>query len=81
MTRTGGVDVAQIGPFPGQRLLSSAEVAALLRVNTRTVNAWAKGGRLPYLRTIGNGKGPGHYRFPEQDLLAALDRARQETGP
>ena len=39
-------------------LLTAAEVAAMMRVNPRTVTLWARSGRLASLRTPG-----GHRRF------------------
>lgn len=39
-------------------LLTSAEVAALFRVDKKTVARWAKAGRLPSMKTPG-----GHVRF------------------
>ena len=49
-------------------LLTPAEVAALYRVDPRTVSRWAKAGRLDCIRTLG-----GHRRYPAaqfQTLLA-----------
>ena len=48
-------------------LLTPAEVAALFRVDPKTVTRWAKAGKLTSIRTLG-----GHRRFREsevQDLL------------
>jgi excisionase family DNA binding protein len=56
------------GPVPG--LLTSGEVAALYRVDTKTVVRWADAGRLQCVRTLG-----GHRRFPAAqfaDHLQAL---------
>lgn len=50
------------------RLLTPAEVAALFRVDPRTVTRWAVSGRLHSIRTPG-----GHRRFPEKDVLALLE--------
>lgn len=49
------------------RLLTPAEVAALFRVDPRTVARWAVSGRLHSIRTPG-----GHRRFPEDEVLAML---------
>lgn len=58
-----------------ERLLSSTEVAALFRVSSRTVTAWATAGRLPSLRTPG-----GHHRFQASVVEAAL-RGEEPAGP
>ena len=54
-------------------LLSPAEVAALFRVDPKTVTRWARAGRLTALRTLG-----GHRRYREsevRDLLGRVDSA------
>lgn len=40
-------------------LLTGTEVAALFRVNPRTVKGWAVTGKMPVVRTLG-----GHRRYP-----------------
>lgn len=47
------------------RLLKPGEVAALFRVDVRTVARWAKRGQLGSVRTPG-----GHRRFRESEVLA-----------
>jgi excisionase family DNA binding protein len=60
-----------------ETLLTPAEVAALFRVDPKTVTRWARSGKLPALRTLG-----GHRRFLESDVRALMDvpgpRARTE---
>ncbi|MEU0530300.1 BldC family transcriptional regulator [Amycolatopsis tolypomycina] len=54
----------------GGRLLTPGEVAALFRVDPKTVTRWATAGRIGSIRTPG-----GHRRFREaevNDLLAEL---------
>ncbi|MGH9129893.1 MAG: BldC family transcriptional regulator [Acidimicrobiales bacterium] len=41
-----------------EELLTPAEVAALFRVNPKTVTRWARSGKLTSIRTLG-----GHRRF------------------
>jgi excisionase family DNA binding protein len=53
------------------RLLTPGEVAALFRVDPKTVTRWAAAGRIPSIRTPG-----GHRRFPESGVHALL-----EVGP
>jgi excisionase family DNA binding protein len=50
------------------RLLTPGEVAALFRVDPKTVGRWAAAGRLVYIRTPG-----GHRRFRESEIRALLD--------
>lgn len=50
------------------RLLTTGEVAALLRVTTRTVNNWIKQEKVPYIELPG-----GEYRIPLAGLLASLN--------
>lgn len=52
----------------GDRLLTPAEVAALFRVDPKTVTRWAAAGRLPSLRTPG-----GHRRFKESVIRRLLE--------
>jgi excisionase family DNA binding protein len=54
------------------RLLTPAEVAALFRVDPKTVTRWAKTGRLWSTRTLG-----GHRRYRESEVQNLLG----ETGP
>ena len=49
------------------RLLKPQEVAALFRVDPKTVTRWAKSGKLSCIRTLG-----GHRRYRESDVRALL---------
>ena len=51
------------------RLLTPAEVAALFRVDPKTVTRWAQQGKLSAIRTLG-----GHRRYSESEIQAFLDR-------
>ena len=66
-----GGSMGAITDMTPERLLTPGEVAALFRVDPKTVTRWAKQGRLPWLRTLG-----GHRRFRWSDfephLLAVL---------
>ena len=53
-------------PDGAEALLTPAEVAALFRVDPKTVTRWAKAGRLDCIRTLG-----GHRRY-RADQVAAL---------
>ncbi|CAM3153705.1 BldC family transcriptional regulator [Nocardioides dubius] len=50
-----------------EKLLTPAEVAALFRVDPKTVTRWAKAGRIHSIKTLG-----GHRRFREDEILALL---------
>lgn len=53
-------------------LMTPAEVAALFRVDPKTVARWAKQGRIASIRTLG-----GHRRFRREAVMALL--LEQET--
>jgi len=50
-----------------ETLLTPAEVAALFRVDPKTVTRWAKAGKLSSIRTLG-----GHRRYREAEVRALL---------
>lgn len=52
-----------------EALLTPAEVAALFRVDPKTVTRWADSGKLTALRTLG-----GHRRYRETEVRGLLDR-------
>ncbi len=57
-----------------ENLLTPAEVAALFRVDPKTVTRWAKAGKLSSIRTLG-----GHRRYREaevRDLLSGIPSQR-----
>jgi len=61
--------------FPNQEvLLTPAEVAALFRVDPKTVTRWAKAGKLTAIRTLG-----GHRRYRQSEVLVLL-KANQTSG-
>ncbi|HZD00274.1 MAG TPA: BldC family transcriptional regulator [Actinomycetes bacterium] len=57
---------AQHTPAP-EALLTPAEVAALFRVDPKTVTRWAKAGKLSSIRTLG-----GHRRYRETEVRQLL---------
>ena len=57
---------------PDNRLLTPAEVAAMLRVDPKTVTRWAKAGKLNAIRTLG-----GHRRFRESEIRQFLEQVEQ----
>jgi len=64
-------DNYQGNTLAAERLLTPAEVAALLRVSSKTPSRWALAGKLDCVRTPG-----GHRRFREADVLALLNGPR-----
>ena len=50
------------------RLLTPGEVAAMFRVDPKTVTRWAAAGRIASIRTPG-----GHRRFRESEVRALLE--------
>jgi len=51
-----------------EHLLTPAEVAALFRVDPKTVTRWAKAGKLTSIRTLG-----GHRRYRASEVHALLE--------
>jgi excisionase family DNA binding protein len=54
--------------LPGDEFLTTAEVAAVFRVDRNTVLRWAGAGALPSSRTPG-----GHRRYRRADVLAYMN--------
>ena len=50
-------------------LLTPAEVAALFRVNPKTVTRWARAGKITAMRTLG-----GHRRFRASEVRRCVER-------
>ena len=51
-----------------EALLTPAEVAALFRVDPKTVTRWAQAGKLTAIRTLG-----GHRRYRESEVSRLLE--------
>lgn len=54
-------------PMETETLLTPAEVAAMFRVDPKTVTRWAKAGKVSSIRTLG-----GHRRYPESEVRNLL---------
>jgi len=54
-------------PREQEVLLTPAEVAALFRVDPKTVTRWAKAGKLTAIRTLG-----GHRRYRQSEVQSLL---------
>lgn len=53
--------------FDNDSLLTPAEVAAMFKVDPKTVTRWARAGKLTSIRTLG-----GHRRYKEAEVKALL---------
>lgn len=51
-----------------ETLLTPSEVAALFRVDPKTVTRWARAGKLSAIRTLG-----GHRRYRQSEVLQLLE--------
>lgn len=58
-----------------EALLTPAEVAALFRVDPKTVTRWARAGKLNSLRTLG-----GHRRYRESEVRSLLGGVETVNG-
>ena len=73
--RMGRSEVEIGGQMKAQKddtLLTPAEVAALFRVDPKTVTRWAKAGKLSSIRTLG-----GHRRYRADEVRKFLEGAKQ----
>lgn len=52
-------------------LLTPREVAAMFRVDPKTVTRWARAGKLSAIRTLG-----GHRRYREEEVLKHFSQLR-----
>ena len=59
---------------PPEALLTPSEVAALFRVNPKTVTRWARAGKLTAIRTLG-----GHRRFRASEIRRCLEEMSTES--
>ena len=56
-----------------EALLTPAEVAALFRVNPKTVTRWARAGKITAIRTLG-----GHRRFRASEIRECLEQMEHQ---
>ena len=54
-------------------LLTPAEVAALFRVNPKTVTRWARAGKISAVRTLG-----GHRRYRASEVRRLLEQLERQ---
>ena len=55
-------------------LLTPSEVAAMFRVNPKTVTRWARAGKISAIRTLG-----GHRRFKASEIRKYLEQVDEAT--
>lgn len=60
----------------GEHLLTPSEVAALFRVDPKTVTRWAKAGKLTSIRTLG-----GHRRYKASEVQSLLETQGAKPAP
>jgi excisionase family DNA binding protein len=58
-----------------EELLTPSEVAAMFRVNPKTVTRWARSGKISAIRTLG-----GHRRFRKSEITRILAEGGQNHG-
>ncbi|MEA2506571.1 MAG: hypothetical protein QOH48_1189 [Actinomycetota bacterium] len=61
---------------PSSDVLTLAEVAALFRVDPKTVRRWSKTGKLTTMRTVG-----GHRRYLAEEVRRLLKESEQAAMP
>ena len=59
-----------------EELLTPSEVAAMFRVNPKTVTRWARSGKISAIRTLG-----GHRRFRKSEITRILAEGGDGAGP
>jgi excisionase family DNA binding protein len=63
-----------LSPSSQENLLTPSEVAALFRVDPKTVTRWAKAGKLTSIKTLG-----GHRRYKESEVKSLLKTITSTT--
>jgi len=61
-------------PHQDEELLTPGEVAAMFRVNPKTVTRWARSGKVTAIRTLG-----GHRRFRASEIREAFARENSDS--
>ena len=62
------------GQPPEDKLLTPSEVAAMFRVNPKTVTRWARAGKISAIRTLG-----GHRRFRASEIHQFLSEVDEHN--
>ena len=74
MAPRSGRETTMVEQNPRDDLLTPAEVAALFRVNPKTVTRWARAGKITAIRTLG-----GHRRFRASEIKRCLEQMEHES--
>ena len=61
-------------PPKDEQLLTPSEVAAMFRVNPKTVTRWARAGKISAIRTLG-----GHRRFRANEIRQFLSEVDEHN--
>jgi excisionase family DNA binding protein len=69
LTQSQDEGVVMADQLQADALLTPAEVAALFRVNPKTVTRWARAGKITAIRTLG-----GHRRFRASEIRRCLEQ-------
>jgi excisionase family DNA binding protein len=69
---TSTTKVEHMEPHEDEALLTPSEVAAMFRVNPKTVTRWARAGKISAIRTLG-----GHRRFRASEIRQFLESERE----
>jgi excisionase family DNA binding protein len=78
MSPSDSDDAARSVPTPDEgpeELLTPSEVAAMFRVNPKTVTRWHRTGKVSAIRTLG-----GHRRFRASEIRRLLAEGEQSGG-
>ena len=67
------VTITRVDPDQPEELLTPSEVAAMFRVNPKTVTRWARSGKISAIRTLG-----GHRRFKASEIRSFLEQAEEQ---
>ncbi len=73
---TNNSQISRVNPIPEtEHLMTPGEVAALFRVDPKTVTRWAKTGKLTSIRTLG-----GHRRYRSSEVRSLLEKSGARIG-
>src|SRR6185437_13691550 len=71
-TQSQDASMDKPSPHDDDALLTPSEVAAMFRVNPKTVTRWARAGKISAIRTLG-----GHRRFRASEIRSFLEQVEE----
>jgi excisionase family DNA binding protein len=71
-TQSQDASMDKPNPHDDDALLTPSEVAAMFRVNPKTVTRWARAGKISAIRTLG-----GHRRFRASEIRSFLEQVEE----